>query len=158
MLEKIKRKKVIGRQDITKPKTVDDLIQKYDLDNTKIIEYLDYMVDSLNKVEVGNLQYNTNYVIGTPDVFSYCKIGNIVQISFRGKIANDIPNGTIIFNLPYNSAIAYEIYGKIGEQYTYDKMHFMYCSKGKNNVVISRFTNGNNSYLHVAFTYICEEN
>lgn len=49
MLEKIKRKKVIGRQDITKPKTVDDLIQKYDLDNTKIIEYLDYLVDYLNE-------------------------------------------------------------------------------------------------------------
>lgn len=48
MIEKMKRKQ-IARQDITKPKTIDELIQKYDLENKNIIEYLDYLVDYLNQ-------------------------------------------------------------------------------------------------------------
>lgn len=48
MIEKMKRKK-ITRQDITKPKNIDEMIQKYDLENRDIIEYLDYLVDYLNE-------------------------------------------------------------------------------------------------------------
>ena len=49
MIEKIKRKKMVDKQDITKPKSVDEVIKKYDLDNAKILDYLDYLVDYLNE-------------------------------------------------------------------------------------------------------------
>lgn len=49
MLEKIKRKKKVSRQDISKPKTIDDLLQKYDFENKDIYDYLDYLVDYLNE-------------------------------------------------------------------------------------------------------------
>lgn len=49
MLEKIKRKKIVSRQDISKPKTIDDLLQKYDLENKDIYDFLDYLVDYLNE-------------------------------------------------------------------------------------------------------------
>lgn len=48
MFEKIKRKKQVGKQDITKPKTIDDLIRKYDLENIDIYNFLDELIDSLN--------------------------------------------------------------------------------------------------------------
>ena len=50
MIEKFKRKK-INKADIVKPKTVDDIVRMYDLDNSDIIEYLDYLVDKLNENE-----------------------------------------------------------------------------------------------------------
>ena len=49
MIEKIKRKNKPNKQDITKPKSVDDLIKKYDLENANIYDYLDYLVDYLNE-------------------------------------------------------------------------------------------------------------
>lgn len=49
MIEKVRRKKTINKQDMTKPKTVDELIQKYDLDNVEILDFLDYLVDYLNE-------------------------------------------------------------------------------------------------------------
>lgn len=48
MIEKIKRNKIVSRQDITKPKTVEELIQKYDLENQNIYDFLDKLVDYLN--------------------------------------------------------------------------------------------------------------
>ena len=49
MIEKIKRNKQVDKQDITKPKSVDEMLKKYDLDNKKILDYLDYLVDYLNE-------------------------------------------------------------------------------------------------------------
>lgn len=49
MIEKIQRKKQIDNQDKQQPQTVKDLIRRYDLDNTKIQDYLDYLVDYLNR-------------------------------------------------------------------------------------------------------------
>lgn len=49
MIKKIKRKKTVNRQDITKPKTIDELLQKYDFENKDILDYLDYLVDYLNE-------------------------------------------------------------------------------------------------------------
>lgn len=52
MIEKIKRNKIILKQDITKPKNIDDLIQKYDLENEKIYNYLDYLVEKLTDTTI----------------------------------------------------------------------------------------------------------
>lgn len=49
MLEKIKRKKIVSLQDMSKPKSIDDLLQKYDFENKDIYDYLDYIVNYLNE-------------------------------------------------------------------------------------------------------------
>lgn len=49
MLEKIKRKKIVNRQDMSKPKSIDELLQKYDFENKDIYDYLDYLVNYLNE-------------------------------------------------------------------------------------------------------------
>lgn len=48
MIEKIKRKNQIDNQDKQQPQTIQDVIRRYDLDNTKIEDFLDYLVDYLN--------------------------------------------------------------------------------------------------------------
>ena len=48
MIEKIKRKRVMSKQDITKPKSIEELIQKYDLENENIYSFLDNLVEYLN--------------------------------------------------------------------------------------------------------------
>ncbi len=48
MIDKIKRNKKVNKADITKPKNVDDVIRKYDLENANIYDFLDYLVDYLN--------------------------------------------------------------------------------------------------------------
>ena len=59
MIEKIKRKsKPINKQDITKPKSIDDLIRKYDLENADIYSYLDYLVGTLNESETKQIGTN----------------------------------------------------------------------------------------------------
>lgn len=49
MIYKINRNKKVNKQDITKPKNIDDMLKKYDLENEKILDYLDYLVDYLNE-------------------------------------------------------------------------------------------------------------
>lgn len=49
MIEKPKRRKQLNNQDRQIPTNIQDLINKYDLDNTKIYDFLDYLVDYLNE-------------------------------------------------------------------------------------------------------------
>ena len=49
MIEKPKRKKQLNNQDRQIPANIQDLINKYDLDNTKIYDFLEYLVDYLNE-------------------------------------------------------------------------------------------------------------
>lgn len=49
MIEKIKRKKELNNQDKQSPQTIRDLMRRYDLDNTEIKDYLDYLVNYLNE-------------------------------------------------------------------------------------------------------------
>lgn len=51
MIEKPIRPTKPSLQDRLQPTTVEELIQKYDLENTKIYDYLEYLVDYLNKKE-----------------------------------------------------------------------------------------------------------
>lgn len=48
MIEKPDRPTKPNIQDRIQPTTIEELIQKYDLDNTKIYDFLDYLVDYLN--------------------------------------------------------------------------------------------------------------
>lgn len=49
MIEKPKRPKKISNQDKKQPQTISDLIRRYDLDNTKVYDYLDNLIDQINK-------------------------------------------------------------------------------------------------------------
>ncbi len=48
-LEKIERPKKINIADRLQPKTIEGLIRKYDLENEKIYDFFDYLVDYINK-------------------------------------------------------------------------------------------------------------
>ena len=50
MLKKPIRVKQIQNQDRKQPQTISELIRRYDLDNTKIYDYLDYLIEELNKI------------------------------------------------------------------------------------------------------------
>lgn len=47
MIEKPKRPKKVPNQDNKQPQTIQELIRRYDLDNTKIYDFLDELVDFL---------------------------------------------------------------------------------------------------------------
>lgn len=49
MLEKIKRQKNLGKQDRQMPSNTQELINFYNLNNEKIYDFLDYIVDYLNE-------------------------------------------------------------------------------------------------------------
>ncbi len=49
MIKKIQRNKKVNNQDKQAPKTIQELMQRYDLNNNKIEEYLDYLVNYLNE-------------------------------------------------------------------------------------------------------------
>ena len=62
MIEKPKRPKKIPNQDNKQPQTIEQLIRRYDLDNTKIYDFLDELVETSNKKDT----YSTNeQIIGT---------------------------------------------------------------------------------------------
>lgn len=47
MIKKIQKNKKMNNQDKQQPKNIQELMQRYDLDNNKIEEYLDYLIDYL---------------------------------------------------------------------------------------------------------------
>ncbi len=49
MIEKIKRKKQLNNQDRQITANIQELINRHDLDNKKIYDFLDYLVDYLNE-------------------------------------------------------------------------------------------------------------
>lgn len=49
MLEKPKRPKQLNNQDRKIPANIQELINRYDLDNKDIYDYLDYLVKYLNE-------------------------------------------------------------------------------------------------------------
>lgn len=109
-----------------------------------------------NKVETGTLTYNTTYVVGTPDVNSYARNGNVVQIGFRAKLSNSIPNNTILITLPWKSTIASGVMVNKGTQYSPTAPHFAYTSTNSNFIKISTWAE-TDKYIHIAFTYITDE-
>ena len=49
MIEKPKRPTKISNQDNKQPQTIEQLIKRYDLDNIKVYDFLDKLVDYLNE-------------------------------------------------------------------------------------------------------------
>ena len=95
MIKKIVRPKQVNNQDKQAPKTIQELMRRYDLENNDICEYLDYLTDYLNQVKnktymivtKNEIPENTNYVIPC----SY-KVGdNMLDIYYMGeKLINGV--------------------------------------------------------------------
>ncbi len=49
MIEKPKTPKKVNAQDRQPPRTIQEIIDRYDLDNSKIYDYLEYLVNYLNE-------------------------------------------------------------------------------------------------------------
>lgn len=54
MLKKPIRAKHILNQDRKQPQTISELIRRYDLDNIKIYDFLDYLIEKLNNEQIKN--------------------------------------------------------------------------------------------------------
>lgn len=83
MLEKPKRAKQLNNQDRQIPATIQELINRYDLENKDIYKFLDYLVDNINgnKSEViDNLESESN-----KDALS-ANQGRILNEKFRRRI------------------------------------------------------------------------
>ena len=52
MIEKPKRPKKISNQDNKQPQTIQELIRRYDLDNTKVYDFLDELIQHLKKTQI----------------------------------------------------------------------------------------------------------
>ena len=49
MINKIQKTQQLNNQEMQIPKDIQELIQRYDLDNKTIYDFLDYLVDYLNE-------------------------------------------------------------------------------------------------------------
>ena len=67
MIEKPKRPKKIPNQDNKQPQTIQELIRRYDLDNTKIYDFLDELVGSLKQEQV-NVEAELSIKANSEDV------------------------------------------------------------------------------------------
>lgn len=104
----------------------------------------------------GNMTYNSTYITDTPDTNSYYRNGNVVQISFRAKIANSIPNGSKLFTLPYKCTQSYmEVPVYYGGNYSRTGNMFAYINSSSE--VISGAYSGSNNYIHAYFIYITND-
>ena len=54
MIDKPRRPKKTDIQDKQPPRSIQELMNRYDLDNTKVYDYLDYLVDKINEMEGAN--------------------------------------------------------------------------------------------------------
>ena len=99
MIEKPKRPKKIPNQDNKQPQTIEQLIRRYDLDNTKIYDFLDELVGQLNQAKTvakriwsGNL-YTTggdNTEI-TSEIFEANKLYLFIVQGLSGSFTMTIP-------------------------------------------------------------------
>lgn len=104
----------------------------------------------------GSMTYNSTYITDTPDINSYYRNGNVVQISFRAKIANSIPNGSKLFTLPYKCTQNYmEVPAYYGGNYSRTGNVFAYINSSGE--IISGAYSGSNNYIHIYFSYITNE-
>lgn len=111
MIEKPKRPAKIPNQDNKQPQTINELIRRYDLDNTKIYDFLDELVEMQNLMQ-DNIESAVNGEIGqwtpiistienkeptlkyTEQVGEYIKYGNLVWINFHIGANISALNGT----------------------------------------------------------------
>lgn len=81
MIKKISRPKQVNNQDKQAPKTIQELMQRYDLDNKEVCDYLDYLIEhliqekqELNKKIETNADNINNKVSKTGDTIT----GNLI--------------------------------------------------------------------------------
>lgn len=103
MIEKPKRPKQPSIQERQPPRTLEELVNRYDLDNTKIYDFLDELVGQLNEsqittkvIEVGEIEVASKTSIyrdiQVPQLSGYICVG--VNLYFMSGIANGYCNVT----------------------------------------------------------------
>ena len=78
MFKKIANKEQINNQDKKQPQTISELIRRYDLKNKKIYNYLDYLVDELNKIKNAEVIQQNDEMTET-NVYSADAINKILK-------------------------------------------------------------------------------
>ena len=117
MIEKPKRPKKIPNQDNKQPQTIQELIRRYDLDNTKIYDFLDELVGTLNKKDT----YSTEeQVIGTwidgKPLYRKVLVGTVPTVSESGTWNSvDVPIGVENINAKTAHVVDAFFYQTIGD-------------------------------------------
>ena len=111
--------------------------------------------------EKQNLSYNMCENLGyfsTIDVNNVSKVGNLVQVTFRGLAGKDIPNNTGILRLPYGIAVqGMCLKVGIGQQYTYEEMRWGYANISTNNEIRIGGDVSTGRWIHIDFVYIANQ-
>ena len=100
-----------------------------------------------------SLVLNTTY-LGTPDINSVVRSGNVVEIILRAPVISNIPNNDIIATLPYKPSNESTDAAGIGGRYNIESFSWFFLN---NSGVIKSgrgFTTSKDKYIHIHFTYI----
>ena len=130
MLEKPKRPKKISNQDNKQPQSIQELIRRYDLDNTKIYDFLDELVTQINS----KINQNKEELSG-------------IKTNVKGTVLYEDATGTT-GNVTLNETSAnfsyLEIYYKARNSHSSIKIH---DPNGKNAVLYADGEVSNSDYI-----------
>jgi len=147
MIEKFKRVKSASIQDRVTPKTVEDLMQRFDLGNIGIIEYLDSVIDKINKsIDISEVPLVIDNLNSTSPI-------NALSTNM-GKFLNDKINNkkcTTLFSGTSGNATALEqdvIVNLSDNPLNYDVIYVTIGSGGNDTTVVSIIT----SHLYTAYS------
>ena len=124
MIEKPKRPKKIPNQDNKQPQTIEQLIRRYDLDNTKIYDFLDELVSNINRKNTysteeqiigtwvdGRKIYRkyiitkTPSVINTEEVIAILPENQLTMISMCVQVYSPKLNAIVPFPVAFNTEV-----------------------------------------------------
>ena len=119
MIEKPKRPKKIPNQDNKQPQTIQELIRRYDLDNTKIYDYLDSLVSQMNNqiqtvIDTQRKNLELAFPIGSP----YITPEDVNPRTILGFGTWERSKGRVLVGLDENDSYFNEI-GKTGGETTH---------------------------------------
>lgn len=119
MIEKPKRPKKIPNQDNKQPQTIQELIRRYDLDNTKIYDYLDGLVLQMNNkfqtiIDTQKKNLELAFPIGSP----YITPEDVNPRTILGFGTWERSKGRVLVGLDENDSYFNEI-GKTGGETTH---------------------------------------
>ena len=119
MIEKPKRPKKIPNQDNKQPQSIQELIRRYDLDNTEIYDYLDSLVLQMNnKIQTVIDTQRKNLELAFPIGSTYITQENINPSTILGFGTWERSKGKVFVGLDENDA-NFNTIGKTGGETTH---------------------------------------
>ena len=102
----------------------------------------------------GKLTLLSNY-FSTVDINQVYKSGHVVEVSFRGLLANKVPNNTSFLRLPYATANNLTLTIGVGGQYQYDATNGQrWAYVGANNTEFRGPMLEAGKWIHINWTYL----